>query len=274
MKNKNTAGILALILGIFGAHRFYLGQYIKGALYILFPPVAALVVAWLTGTVDILKENTTDLGIGFLNRIFFAPIVYYLPVLILAVVEAILFFVRSKEKFDAKFNAQTESSGKVWAFSIVNIALSVLILWLLFNRYFVVQKVDVNSTESKVEISSADLFAAFDNDEEAAYEKYGGQVLTITGPIVEVGQEVATDEYYLGLEGGIIYNVKCNFQPGEQEKLKDLVEGQIVTVKGYCRDLTMDLNIDDCVLLEAGEKPMEPEPEPVTDSLPLETDTL
>lgn len=36
MKDKNTAGVLALILGGIGVHRFYLGQFMLGLLYLVF----------------------------------------------------------------------------------------------------------------------------------------------------------------------------------------------------------------------------------------------
>ena len=36
MKNKTTAGILALLLGGLGAHKFYLGRIIQGLLYFVF----------------------------------------------------------------------------------------------------------------------------------------------------------------------------------------------------------------------------------------------
>ena len=36
MKNKTTAGIFALLLGTFGAHKFYLGNTGKGILYLCF----------------------------------------------------------------------------------------------------------------------------------------------------------------------------------------------------------------------------------------------
>ncbi len=35
-KSKTTAGILAILLGGFGAHKFYLGKYSAGVLYLLF----------------------------------------------------------------------------------------------------------------------------------------------------------------------------------------------------------------------------------------------
>jgi TM2 domain-containing membrane protein YozV len=36
MKNKTTAGILALLLGGLGAHKFYLGRILQGLLYLIF----------------------------------------------------------------------------------------------------------------------------------------------------------------------------------------------------------------------------------------------
>lgn len=36
MKNKTTAGILALLLGGLGAHKFYLGRIFQGLLYFIF----------------------------------------------------------------------------------------------------------------------------------------------------------------------------------------------------------------------------------------------
>lgn len=36
MKNKNTAGILALLLGGLGIHKFYLGRGLQGLIYLLF----------------------------------------------------------------------------------------------------------------------------------------------------------------------------------------------------------------------------------------------
>ena len=67
MKNKNTAGILALIFGWFGAHRFYLGQTGLGVMYIL------------------------------LNFIFFIPF-------LLGLIDAISFFTMSEEEFDFRYN--------------------------------------------------------------------------------------------------------------------------------------------------------------------------
>lgn len=68
MKEKNVAGILALFLGGFGAHRFYLGQTGLGIFYMVF---------------------------------FWFPIMW-----IVGLIDAIAFFSMDSEKFDRKYNRE------------------------------------------------------------------------------------------------------------------------------------------------------------------------
>lgn len=68
MKDKNVAGILALFLGGFGVHRFYLGQ----------------------------------IGLGFFYLAFF-----WFPLMwIIGLIDAIVFFATDKDAFDTKYNKQ------------------------------------------------------------------------------------------------------------------------------------------------------------------------
>ncbi|MBA2874203.1 TM2 domain-containing protein [Thermaerobacillus caldiproteolyticus] len=70
MKNKIVAGLLAILLGGLGIHKFYLGKLGQGILYLLF--------SW-TGIPSI---------IGF--------------------IEGILYLVKSDEKFNQKYNYHLE----------------------------------------------------------------------------------------------------------------------------------------------------------------------
>lgn len=72
MKNKNTAGLLALFLGWLGVHRFYLKQTGLGVFYIILMLSSARFAAWL------------------------------LPLLVIA--DAAIFFTMSREDFDRKYN--------------------------------------------------------------------------------------------------------------------------------------------------------------------------
>ncbi len=80
MKNKNVAGILALLVGIFGTHRFYLGQRFLGAVYFL--------MFWAGLGITIEEGN---------------PIVMLLPAL-LSIVDGIVFLAMPWEDFDRRYN--------------------------------------------------------------------------------------------------------------------------------------------------------------------------
>lgn len=85
MKNKNVAGALAITLGIFGVHRFYLGQRKLGFLYI---------AIFAFGVVH------------FANVHYWwdAPPLFMIPMLI-GFIDSVLFFAMPKLEFDEKFNA-------------------------------------------------------------------------------------------------------------------------------------------------------------------------
>jgi TM2 domain-containing membrane protein YozV len=48
MKNKNTYALLALFLGGFGAHKFYVGQLGQGIIYLIFAPITVF-IGFLSG---------------------------------------------------------------------------------------------------------------------------------------------------------------------------------------------------------------------------------
>lgn len=55
MKNKNIAGLLALFFGVFGIHRFYLGQTGLGIFYLIFLPIS-----WLISFIDAIVFFSMD----------------------------------------------------------------------------------------------------------------------------------------------------------------------------------------------------------------------
>lgn len=264
--SKTTAGLLALITGIFGFHRFYLSQYCRGAAYILFPSLLALLIAWISGTLDLFRHTETDMHFGLLNRMFFTPIIFYVPVLVLAVVEAVLFFVMKQEKFDQRHAGKKHGIGTRLGISLGSIAVCGLILMLIFNKFYAEASVNVRDSEAAFTFTAAELCAEFASNEDQAYEDYNMVVIGVSGTISEDFTDIATDARTLILEGESELNVKCNFLADEQAKVKDLVIGQPISIRGYClQKLNDEVILNDCLLLEAGALP---EPDPVQ---PLDT---
>lgn len=81
MKNKNVAGILALFFGLFGVHRFYLGQRFLGIFYFAFA---------MFGLTMAIEEGVA---------IIIAPA-------ILGFIDSILLFAMPRQDFDEKYNAK------------------------------------------------------------------------------------------------------------------------------------------------------------------------
>ncbi len=80
MKNRTLAGLLALILGTFGIHRFYLNDFGGGIFYLF---------------------------------LFFITSKLLFPVsTILGIIEAVRFFNMSTEEFDEKYNKRVKSKSK------------------------------------------------------------------------------------------------------------------------------------------------------------------
>ena len=85
MKKKGVAFVLAFLLGIWGVHRFYLGQRFRGIAHLM-------------------------LGVGgLLATVTGGPPFVILPAL-LGFIDAILFFVMPQEEFDNKHNYNKKSA--------------------------------------------------------------------------------------------------------------------------------------------------------------------
>lgn len=86
MLNKNVAGILAIILGGFGVHRFYLGQRFLGVVRFLAFVFTLLVLAESRGPAEEVFGIT--MGMLFLS----------------AFIEGIVFLFMPRDRFDKKYN--------------------------------------------------------------------------------------------------------------------------------------------------------------------------
>ena len=83
MKSKSTAAILALLFGIFGLHRYYLGKKFQGILHTILFFITFLI-----------STNNPSAEAAFL-----------LPA-ILGFMDAVLLFVMPRQEFDEKYNAR------------------------------------------------------------------------------------------------------------------------------------------------------------------------
>ncbi len=75
------------------------------------------------------------------------------------------------------------------------------------------------------------LYSEFDNNKVAAEAKYNDKIVTITGPIHDIGKDVM-DTAYIVIGGNGLDGVQCMFPEGQEATISKLSKGQVVTAKG------------------------------------------
>lgn len=262
MRNKNIAAVLALFLGILGIHRFYLGQYLRGALHIIAPIVLLLLGLWIAELLgdeyyywDVVRGIEIDFSRG--NMDFSGankwPLVALLSLLVVPLFDTIWFATRSTDRFNARYNRKPIPWAAETLKSVACLALSCFVVYLLFNKFLVVHKADVGATPDFT-ISSAQLAQEFAADEMAAHKKFNGKVLLMDGMITSIDSTSGTGERILFFEDASGYTISCPFQSDQGELISMLSVGQMADIKGRYVDVTnYEVHLEDCLLIRAGE---------------------
>jgi TM2 domain-containing membrane protein YozV len=246
VRNKSVTAVLAFFFGIFGIHRFYLGQYERGALYIVYPIVLVLAILGITDSIAIAREQV--------SVDFNAKLIYpLLPFLALPVFDTVWFISRSREQFDARYNRKrVRWAGEVLT-SLGYILLSCLLVYWLFNKFLVEHKKSV-SAQADYTLTADALSRSFAENDTAAARMYDGKIILVTGVIdgfgvsfIE-GENVEVQTISLGSDS---IHVQCVFDPEHDDGFAGLSQGQPVTIKGRFDEyfeLSAEVRLEDCLL--------------------------
>lgn len=127
---------------------------------------------------------------------------------------------------------------------LLKIAIPLLVLagaifgYNLYNK----ERSNVEAGAAAYELKASELAQAFSKNETEANEKFLGEILQVTGEVIELVRE--DESYGLILDGGIDGSVYCAFVDPPQVEV-----GATVTIKGICSGYLMDVVINDCVLM-------------------------
>lgn len=109
-----------------------------------------------------------------------------------------------------------------------------------------VDKIDSLATE--LAIPAAELLDAFEGDEEGANIKYLNKVVEVTGSVREV---ILTDGQITAIileTNNPMSGVNCEFE--EIPAATEVPMGSLVTIKGVCNGMLMDVVLNRCVFVE------------------------
>lgn len=100
-------------------------------------------------------------------------------------------------------------------------------------------------------LSSSQLLAEFSSDENAAFEKYAGQVIEVTGKIEDVKRDekqtaIILDDKLFGIS---VY-LDSSFIATNHKTVDDLNAGQTVTIRGQCDGMLTDVVISRAVIIQ------------------------
>lgn len=106
---------------------------------------------------------------------------------------------------------------------------------------------DASSYSTDYAVTATDLFAAYEDDEVAANDRYLGKTLQCTGEIREVVTNENGGTTTISLEaGGLLGGISCELVAGQSAE--GLKPGQKITIKGICSGLLMDVVLNRCVI--------------------------
>lgn len=99
-------------------------------------------------------------------------------------------------------------------------------------------------------LTARELVALYSREEKQANDLYLDQVLEVTGPVGEILTGSSGESTLILREEGEMFGVSCTLDGSQPEVVRQLAQGQTVTVKGLCTGMLMDVVLVRCVLLE------------------------
>jgi tRNA_anti-like len=135
--------------------------------------------------------------------------------------------------------------------NLLIIAVALGAIGLLIGLYMFNKK-DPNLSKVKpdyvIEVTS--LVNEFSQDENAASAKYVDKVLEVTGPVQ--GIEPTSDSTMnvtLSAENQMA-GVICSFKSTADPSSQNIKEGEIITIRGVCSGMLMDILLNNCVIVK------------------------
>lgn len=133
------------------------------------------------------------------------------------------------------------------------IILSTIFIWIALGAFalYYINRPAGNLDTAKVDfaVTSPMLFAAYNEDENAADQQYLGKVIEVTGTVRELVVE-ENGQLSITLAGDEMFGVNCKMNV-DNSLAKKINKGDGVTVKGRCSGKLMDVVLINCSLSES-----------------------
>lgn len=109
---------------------------------------------------------------------------------------------------------------------------------------------DLSKSDAVETITASDLYALYSNYEDSANKKYLGEIVEITGRVVEIENQLDTLLTILlgdSLQPG---RVSCLIDKKQTAAAKNILLGDVLKLKGICTGYLMDVELNRCVIIK------------------------
>jgi hypothetical protein len=134
------------------------------------------------------------------------------------------------------------------------IALACILSGIGYGLYlFNLKHSDLSKVKPAFTVNSAELYSAFETDETAATAKFAGKVVQVSGNVAAIEYGSADSTLSITLrEDDEFSGVICTFS-GINDMSQVIVKtGDMVSIRGECSGMLMDVLLNNCALLEKG----------------------
>lgn len=129
------------------------------------------------------------------------------------------------------------------------ISIAVIILLAAGYAYMTYNKPHQSVDDADFSMEASQLISEFEQDEAKANEKYLDKVIEVKGPVKDVIKDENSVTLLLG-DDTSMSSVSCALSKGAFEEALDIKTGNIITVKGICSGMLLDVALTNCVVAE------------------------
>jgi len=111
-------------------------------------------------------------------------------------------------------------------------------------------KASVKSKPADFTLSATELFQEYSENQGVADKKFINQIVEVKGSIFEISKDQQGATVFLLTTGEKDAGVLCTMELGEAKKVKNKKIGDMITVKGHCTGMLMEVVLNRCTLVE------------------------
>ena len=106
----------------------------------------------------------------------------------------------------------------------------------------------VQSEAPAFTMTADQLYAEYAANQVAADQKYKDQVVSVSGPITDIGKDISDTAYVVIGGTDSLDGVQCFFSSGSESQVAAMSKGQSITVKGRVQGKVANIVLQDSVL--------------------------